>query len=65
MGKNFASGLTAGPTAAVIWTSICLLVGLEARTTGLWALVFLVVGTIGTTIIAAVISRSKEAVQRS
>lgn len=64
MGINFASGLLAGVTAAVIWTSICLLVGLQPQTAGLWALIFLVVGTVGTTIIASVISQRK-AGQRS
>jgi hypothetical protein len=64
MGINFASGLLAGVTAAVIWLSICLLVGLDLRTTGLWALIFLVVGTVGTTVIANVIS-TKKAGERS
>ncbi|MDN5761357.1 MAG: hypothetical protein L0H41_03420 [Microlunatus sp.] len=64
MGINFASGLLAGVTAAVIWISICLLVGVDMTTVGLWALIFLVVGTVGTTIIASVISKSKSA-QRS
>lgn len=59
MGINFASGLLAGVTAAVIWISICLLVGMETQTVGLWALIFLVVGTVGTTIIANVISQRK------
>jgi hypothetical protein len=64
MGINFASGLLAGVTAAVIWISICLLVGLDPETVGLWALIFLVVGTVGTTAIAGVISRNRSA-QRS
>jgi len=64
MGINFASGLLAGVTAAVIWISICLLVGLDMETVGLWALIFLVVGTAGTTIIANAISKRK-AGQRS
>ncbi len=59
MGSNFASGLLAGVTAAVIWISICLLVGVDMKTVGLWALIFLVVGTAGTTIIANVITKRK------
>ena len=59
MGKHFASGLLAGVTAAAIWISICLLVGLNTQTIGLWALIFLVVGTIGTMIIATVIGNAK------
>lgn len=63
-GSNFASGLLAGVTAAVIWTSICLVFGMETRSVGIWALIFLVVGTVGTTLIATMISKSKLA-QRS
>lgn len=63
--KNFASGLTAGTTAAVIWISICLMVGLPAKTTGLWALIFLVIGTAGTVIIATIISRSRAAIEQN
>ncbi|MGO1974490.1 MAG: hypothetical protein ACTH2Q_16160 [Propionibacteriaceae bacterium] len=64
MGINFASGLLAGVTGAVIWISIGLLVGIDMKTVGFWALIFLIVGTVGTTIIANVISKSKSA-QRS
>ena len=61
MGTNFSSGLLAGVTAAVIWISICLLVGADMTMVGLWALIFLVVGTAGTTLIANGISRRKAA----
>lgn len=59
MGKHFVSGLLAGVTAVAIWTSICLLVGLDTQMIGLWALIFLVVGTIGTMIIATIIAKNK------
>ncbi|WP_040164945.1 hypothetical protein [Microbacterium gorillae] len=59
MGRYFASGLLAGVTAAVIWTSICLITGIEAKTIGLWALIFLVVGTVLTMVIANVIGTRK------
>jgi hypothetical protein len=62
MGSNFSSGLLAGVTAAVIWISICLLVGgVDMGTVGLWALIFLVVGAAGTTLIANVISKRRAA----
>ena len=59
MGINFSSGLLAGVTAAVIWISICLLIGADMTTAGLWALIFLVIGTAGTTVIANAISKRK------
>lgn len=63
MGNHFASGLLAGVTAAVIWASICLMVGIELATTGLWALIFLIAVTIITTIIAGLISKNRPTVR--
>jgi len=57
MGSNFRSGLIAGVVSAVIWMSISLWVGITTETVGLWALVFLVVVTIVTMLIATGVSR--------
>lgn len=57
MGTNFASGLLAGVTAAVIWVCISIWVGASAVTTGLWGLVYLVGVTIIVTIVASIIAR--------
>ena len=65
MGINFTNGLLAGVTAAVIWTSICLMVGMEPKTTGMWALIFFVGGTVISTVIANVISRGRVGVERT
>lgn len=64
MGSNFVSGLLAGVTAAVIWISICLMVGMDTMVIGLWALIFLIAGTVITTVIAALISKGKAAEHR-
>lgn len=64
MGRNFAGGLLAGVTAAVIWISICLMVDMPSETTGLWVLIFLIVVTAATIIISKQISKNKKA-QRS
>lgn len=61
MGRNFAGGLLAGVTSAVIWTSFCLLFGVGTTTGGLWALIFLVVVTAVTTVISNAVSKSKAA----
>jgi ABC-type transport system involved in cytochrome c biogenesis permease component len=53
------SSLLAGVTAAVIWTSVCLMVGVDTEVVGLWALVFLVAGTAVSAVISAVVSRTK------
>lgn len=57
MGQYFTSGLLAGVTAAVIWISIGLLVAMTPTTIGVWALVFLVGGCLGTMLIASIIGR--------
>lgn len=64
MGRNFAGGLLAGVTAAVIWISICLMVDMPSETTGRWGLIFLIVVTAATIIISTQISKNKKA-QRS
>lgn len=62
MGKYFESGLLAGVTASVIWMSISFAVGgLEPRAIGLWSLVFLVIGLVGTMVISSAVGRSKQA----
>jgi hypothetical protein len=58
MGSNVVSSLLAGVTAAVIWTSVCLMVGVDTEVV-LWALVFLVAGTAVSAVISAVVSRTK------
>lgn len=59
MGIKFSNGLLAGVTAAVIWISICLMVGTDAETVGLWALIFLVIGTVGTVLISGVVEKNR------
>lgn len=64
MGKHSFSGQVAGTTAAVIWISFCLGFGwTNLKLVGWIALVFLVVGWIGTAAIATVISKQKAAGQ--
>lgn len=60
MGSNFRSGLIAGAVSAVIWMLISLWVGIPTETVGFWALVFLVVVTIVTMLVAAGVSRGAQ-----
>lgn len=60
MGVNFANGLLAGVTAAVVWISACMMVGdMESKDVGLWALILLVIGTVGTLVISGVIGKGR------
>lgn len=59
MGTKFTDGLLAGVTAAVIWISICLMTDVERKTIGGWALIFLVIGLVGTIVISTVVERSR------
>lgn len=61
MGAIFASGLLGGVTAAVIWTSVCLMAGMETKTIGLWALIFLVGCTAISTLIGSLVAKNKAA----
>lgn len=60
MGTHFRSGLIAGAVSAVIWMSISLWVGIPTETVGLWALVFLVLVTIVTMLVATGVSRGAQ-----
>ncbi len=64
MGLNWLSAMVAGVTAAVFWTSFSLWFGggENLEQVGMWAVIFLVATTIGTFVIAQVISARAGAV---
>lgn len=57
MGRNFSSGLLAGVVAATIWMAVSLWQGVATESVGMWALVFLVGGTLVSTVISGLVSR--------
>lgn len=69
-GSNWVSAMVAGVTAAVFWTSFSLWFGGEEAvdnldTIGMWAVIFHVIGALGTFLIAQVISSRKSGQTRA